>query len=394
MLWAISLLKFRETNQITPRIPQYIATYFEKFHPTFPFLHKPTFDITSTQIPLLQAVACLGAVYDAPENDYAVSKTFFKSGYEFLSAYVRSVGGSPFTWPPLTTRRSNEILRVSRSYGCLKLCSCSSISPCTVATMDFSYSRRRSIVDSWMGLEVRLCFSQATLRSVWTNPCQDKFRLPYTSSGITSSQSSLAHGELHHRNIARGMLPQNIDTHTNVELCTQCITWIHKWLWRATSNPSCQPWRSNTSYPAASTSGQPSPPKRGIPCDKKSSPHLARKTTVTATLSRDQDKDSYTRAWCIWSIEDTATNSWRYCGIPRSLLWSWLLRYRWWREKSSLRAFSCIRILAMRRIGIIWRCLLKSIEVLFYKLSWISRVRLRVPKSTRTTKFGFADSII
>ncbi|KAL5327498.1 hypothetical protein ACEPPN_005196 [Leptodophora sp. 'Broadleaf-Isolate-01'] len=69
-------------------IPQYIATYFEKFHPTFPFLHKPTFDITSTQIPLLQAVACLGAVYDAPENDYAVSKTFFKSGYEFLSAYV------------------------------------------------------------------------------------------------------------------------------------------------------------------------------------------------------------------------------------------------------------------------------------------------------------------
>ncbi|RFU32365.1 hypothetical protein B7463_g3964, partial [Scytalidium lignicola] len=61
-------------------IPQYVATYFDKFHSNLPFLHQPTFDVTSAQTPLLQAVACLGAVYDAPENDYAVSKAFFKSG--------------------------------------------------------------------------------------------------------------------------------------------------------------------------------------------------------------------------------------------------------------------------------------------------------------------------
>lgn len=53
-----------------------------------PILHEPTFDITLAQEALLQALACLGAVYQSLDPEYALSKALFDSGYKLLNHYV------------------------------------------------------------------------------------------------------------------------------------------------------------------------------------------------------------------------------------------------------------------------------------------------------------------
>lgn len=96
-------------------ISQYVTIYFDKFHQTLPFLHQPTFDVTSAQISLLQALACLGAVYDAPENDYAVSKDYFDSGYEILSAYVERY---PLSFKELWVSQALLLFEFFAIYSC------------------------------------------------------------------------------------------------------------------------------------------------------------------------------------------------------------------------------------------------------------------------------------
>ncbi|KAH6957897.1 fungal-specific transcription factor domain-containing protein [Ilyonectria sp. MPI-CAGE-AT-0026] len=69
------------------KLPQYIAAYFEKFHPAFPALHKPSIDTATTREPLLQAIACIGAVYYAPGHKF--SMLLFKAGLKTLDQYTR-----------------------------------------------------------------------------------------------------------------------------------------------------------------------------------------------------------------------------------------------------------------------------------------------------------------
>ena len=71
------------------KLPQYIMAYFGRFHPAFPILHQPTFDVTSVKEQLLQAVACIGAVYHSPGSDHSMSKTLFDAGYKSLDRYVQ-----------------------------------------------------------------------------------------------------------------------------------------------------------------------------------------------------------------------------------------------------------------------------------------------------------------
>ncbi|KAF7562890.1 hypothetical protein G7046_g1240 [Stylonectria norvegica] len=71
------------------RLPQYITAYFDKFHPIFPALHGPTIDMAVTKEPLLQAVACIGAVCHSPSSDHEVSMALFDAGYKFLDQYTR-----------------------------------------------------------------------------------------------------------------------------------------------------------------------------------------------------------------------------------------------------------------------------------------------------------------
>lgn len=68
------------------RLPQYITSYFEKFHPTLPALHKPSIDLATTREPLLQAIACIGSMYHAPGQKY--STVLFETGIKTLDSYV------------------------------------------------------------------------------------------------------------------------------------------------------------------------------------------------------------------------------------------------------------------------------------------------------------------
>ncbi|KAI3558083.1 hypothetical protein CABS03_00159 [Colletotrichum abscissum] len=71
------------------KLPQFVSAYFDRFQPTFPLLHKPTFDLDTDQEPLIQAIVCLGAIYQAQGSDQEISATLFSSGLKSLDLYVR-----------------------------------------------------------------------------------------------------------------------------------------------------------------------------------------------------------------------------------------------------------------------------------------------------------------
>ncbi|RDW82832.1 hypothetical protein BP6252_03944 [Coleophoma cylindrospora] len=70
-------------------LSQYIATYFDKCHPTLPIIHFPTFDIARTDKTLVQALACLGAVYGLQEERHDIGTKLFDEGYDCLNQYVK-----------------------------------------------------------------------------------------------------------------------------------------------------------------------------------------------------------------------------------------------------------------------------------------------------------------
>ncbi|KAL4948438.1 fungal-specific transcription factor domain-containing protein [Aspergillus filifer] len=70
------------------KLPLFISAYFEKFQIVFPIIHQPTFDTASSQEPLLQAVACIGAVYHSAGEHHEVSVALLHSGLQSLDSYV------------------------------------------------------------------------------------------------------------------------------------------------------------------------------------------------------------------------------------------------------------------------------------------------------------------
>ncbi|RDW81492.1 uncharacterized protein DSM5745_05049 [Aspergillus mulundensis] len=70
------------------QLPQFIAAYFDKFQIILPLIHRPTFDAGSTSEPLLQAVACIGAVYHSAGSHHEVSLALMQSGLQALDAFV------------------------------------------------------------------------------------------------------------------------------------------------------------------------------------------------------------------------------------------------------------------------------------------------------------------
>ncbi|KAI1389946.1 fungal-specific transcription factor domain-containing protein [Hypoxylon trugodes] len=71
------------------RLPQFISAFFERFYPSLPAIHQPTFDVTTAREPLLQAVACIGALYQAPGGNHSISLALFEAGLRTLDKYVR-----------------------------------------------------------------------------------------------------------------------------------------------------------------------------------------------------------------------------------------------------------------------------------------------------------------
>lgn len=72
------------------KLPQFITTFFEKFQASFPILHQQSFDLNFTNEPLLQAMACIGAVYHSLQFGQNVSFALFEAGLKSLDTYVWS----------------------------------------------------------------------------------------------------------------------------------------------------------------------------------------------------------------------------------------------------------------------------------------------------------------
>ncbi|KAL4908784.1 fungal-specific transcription factor domain-containing protein [Aspergillus multicolor] len=70
------------------QLPQFITAYFDKFQTILPLIHRPTFDASSSNEPLLQAVACIGAVYHSAGSHHEVSLALMHSGVQALDTYV------------------------------------------------------------------------------------------------------------------------------------------------------------------------------------------------------------------------------------------------------------------------------------------------------------------
>ncbi|KAJ3580228.1 hypothetical protein NPX13_g335 [Xylaria arbuscula] len=82
------------------KLPHCISAYFDRFQPIFPLLHKPTFDVSTAREPLLQAVACIGAIYLSGDDcNRNVSSALFESGLASLEAYVRENRATRFREP-------------------------------------------------------------------------------------------------------------------------------------------------------------------------------------------------------------------------------------------------------------------------------------------------------
>ncbi|KAF4123091.1 early growth response protein 1 (egr-1) [Geosmithia morbida] len=73
-----------------PALPQFLSAYFEKFQKVFPVIHQPTFIAATAQQPLLQAVACVGAVYTSGEDYCDISRALLESGLKSLDIYVNN----------------------------------------------------------------------------------------------------------------------------------------------------------------------------------------------------------------------------------------------------------------------------------------------------------------
>lgn len=71
------------------KLPQFIGAFFERFYPSFPAIHRPTFDAATAKEPLLQAVACIGALYHSPRCNQDISSALFEAGLRSLDTYVQ-----------------------------------------------------------------------------------------------------------------------------------------------------------------------------------------------------------------------------------------------------------------------------------------------------------------
>ncbi|EKG09641.1 Zinc finger C2H2-type protein, partial [Macrophomina phaseolina MS6] len=68
---------------------QYCDAFFEKFHPTMPLLHEPTFDLNKEPKQLVAAVACIGCLYTPMESRFATSRKMFEEAHGALEEYTR-----------------------------------------------------------------------------------------------------------------------------------------------------------------------------------------------------------------------------------------------------------------------------------------------------------------
>ena len=70
-------------------LPRYVSAYFNYFHPHFRFIHRPTFSIETSSLPLLLAVTLAGAAHSPPTDDVLSAHSLYSLAEEFIFARLQ-----------------------------------------------------------------------------------------------------------------------------------------------------------------------------------------------------------------------------------------------------------------------------------------------------------------
>jgi hypothetical protein len=68
----------------TENLSYYTSAYFNYVHPHFPLIHRPTFDMQSSSLPLLLAIFLNGSALCVPQDDALSARQFFGLGEEYI----------------------------------------------------------------------------------------------------------------------------------------------------------------------------------------------------------------------------------------------------------------------------------------------------------------------
>lgn len=75
----------------TTNLANYVLVYFNRVHPHFPFIHRPTFDIQTSSLPLILAIALCGSAHSAPHDDTLSARDFFSLGEEYIFGLLSKI---------------------------------------------------------------------------------------------------------------------------------------------------------------------------------------------------------------------------------------------------------------------------------------------------------------
>lgn len=70
-------------------LPRYVSAYFNYFHPHIRFIHRPTFSIETSSLPLLLAVTLAGAAHSPPTDDVLSAHSLYSLAEEFIFARLQ-----------------------------------------------------------------------------------------------------------------------------------------------------------------------------------------------------------------------------------------------------------------------------------------------------------------
>jgi hypothetical protein len=70
---------------------EWISGFFQFFHPHTPFVHRPSFDVSTVSLHLLLAVVLIGSIFSTPQDDALSARYFFSLAEEYVFERLREV---------------------------------------------------------------------------------------------------------------------------------------------------------------------------------------------------------------------------------------------------------------------------------------------------------------
>jgi hypothetical protein len=70
---------------------EWISGFFQFFHPHTPFVHRPSFDVSTVSLHLVLAVVLVGSIFSTPQDDALSARYFFSLAEEYVFDRLRQV---------------------------------------------------------------------------------------------------------------------------------------------------------------------------------------------------------------------------------------------------------------------------------------------------------------